>query len=275
MATLPDPINRSIANFFSWVEDHLGVVMQLRNGQPEADRGKIILFQKSLLLSLIDTISIVPFPLSATNQNRQRFVKFIKDFGQWDDAEKVSLPHIYAFARKIPDPNLSDLREFAKTRLGGWLEGDRVFISTDPQLNEVARFFRSDWNQLIDKNHPLARITAETFSHAHLLWNLRNSLVHESDGLGYGMELPDETTGQPYYHVMGHSPSGEMELIDQDTLIRINSGVVTWELVYPLRFIERLARNGTGRLREYCESHRIRPHDSFKFGSYWIQALNE
>ncbi len=64
--------------------------------------------------------------------------------------------------------------------------------------------------------------------------------------------------GDPYYHVLENVESGE----------------VTWELVYPIAFYESICNEVISGLRAYYVKDRIDPYSCFAFGTYWIDELN-
>jgi len=55
----------------------------------------------------------------------------------------------------------------------------------------------------------------------------------------------------------------------------MEDGKDTWQLVYPLGFFENICETCIINLKEYLILNNIDPYNSFKFGSYWKEELNQ
>lgn len=89
----------SINEFCSYFERQLRVISNL-----DVDWGKlpgsvledyqVRFYRKSLLVSGLDTLAGVRFPKKNYPElgNRERFIRFVKEFGNWPDGQLVSIP---------------------------------------------------------------------------------------------------------------------------------------------------------------------------------------
>ncbi len=206
------------------------------------------LFQKILYLGVIDALSkSVTIPKTG---NRERITSFLRHFTLWSDQDRISLPHLIRLLSKVPDPQFSDLREYAFECYETWSEGEVIHLDRDLTFKEV----KALWPKSVPK--PLEDIQLEYLQHSNLFYRHRSSIVHEMREPGYGMEFKEDDS--PFYHSMG-------------TLENDSS---TWELVYPTAFFHQLCKDGIEKLQDYYKRDRINPYDHYRFGSYWIEGLN-
>lgn len=206
------------------------------------------LFKKLLYVGLLDALSkTTTYPKQG---NRERFVAFINNFSGWQHCHKISLPHLIRLLQKVHSPEFSPIREYAFDALSKWCASSLPSLNDDLDFSEV----KKRWPANIPK--PLEDIQLDSLKHCHLFYNYRNSLIHELREPGYGFEMKDDD--EPYYH--------QHHDIDTDT--------TSWELVYPLKFYERLCSNVITELREYYTKDRIDPYRCYSFGSYFIEQLN-
>lgn len=234
--------NEDIEGFVGFFSRQLQVIKSAQF----AEKGD--LYKKTLLVSIIDALSGTVYPRKG---NRDRFVSFIRYFGQWKDCEKVSLPHLVRLLEKVPDTDFFELREFALSRLGEWPEGEVICLDRDPDYFEVQKL----WPKERECTKPLGNLQLDSLRHVRLLYSYRNNLVHEMRKPGYGMEFPDDD--EPFY---GSRLSEESKS--------------TWELAYPLRFFLSLCVRALIGLKTYYSENGINPYDCFVFGTYWIEDLN-
>jgi len=208
------------------------------------------LFKKVLYIGIIDAISKTVFPRKG---NRIRFVLFIEIFSGWKNCDRISLPHLVRLLEFTPEPEYSKLREFAFSAYEQWLSGDIIGLETDPKYKEIIKY----WPKGKDNTEPIEGVKLESLKHANLLYTYRNSLIHELRNLGYGQE--ELSLGkEPSYHSM-----------------TMEDGKDTWQLVYPLGFFENICETCVKNLKKYLIKNNINPYNSFKFGSYWKEELNQ
>ncbi|MBN1842370.1 MAG: hypothetical protein JW883_08855, partial [Deltaproteobacteria bacterium] len=135
-------------------------------------------------------------------------------------------------------------------RLNQWPSMEIIFLDRDGVLQEI----KDRWPSA--SPNPLENITLEYLQHINLFYSYRNSLVHDLKEPGYGMEF--ENDEEPFYQYT-RQVEGESS---------------TWELVYPVRFYEKICDSAIKNLREYYLNKRIDPYSCYTFGTYWIEGLN-
>ena len=152
-----------------------------------------------------------------------------------------------------PEPEYSKLRKFAFSAYGQWPPGKVIGLDTEPKYGEVKKY----WPKGQANNECIKGVKLEALKHVHLFYTYRNSLIHELRNLGYGIEeLSLEK--EPSYHSM-----------------TMEDGKDTWQLVYPLGFFENICEPCLKNLKEYLIINAINPYNSFNFGSYWKEELNQ
>ena len=208
------------------------------------------LFKKILYIGIIDALSKTIFPRKG---NRERFVSFLENFSDWKHCSRISLPHLVRLLEFTPEPEYSKLREFAFSAYEQWLSGDIIGLEKEPKYEEVMRY----WPRGKDNIEPIKGVKLESLKHVHLLYTYRNSLIHELRNLGHGIE--ELSLGkEPSYHHLTDEKNEE-----------------TWQLVCPLGFFENICENCVKNLEKYLTENNINPYNSFNFGSYWIEELNQ
>ncbi len=259
-----DPILESIETYFGAINEMFETAKKLEAGIHTN------LYRMSILISIIDAMAKVSH-VSVIN-NRERFLKFIEDFCDWPDRNKISISHLYKFLTLTPSNLFSDLRGEVERLYFSWPENAIISIFQEPELDSLDSLSQNDWATFGSLNHQLSRTVLPDFRHVEIFYRLRNSVIHEMRTPGYGIELRDEGD-EPYYHLMDQTLN--VSLRGKDFIENLKKGTTTWELVYPFNFIKRLSENGAINLKYHCQSNRIPPHDSYTFGSYWIAPLND
>ena len=153
-----------------------------------------------------------------------------------------------------PSPEFENLRKFAHQEIAKWNEDETILLDQDPDYQIIFNLWPKDMRQ-----QPIDSLKLENLTHLHLLWQLRNSVVHEMRILGYGMDVFFDDS--PGYHIMKDIDNKDAHQ--------------TWELVYPVNFFKKLIRAGIKNLRDYCKNNNLNPMDRFEFGSFWLEKLNE
>lgn len=239
-------VNEEIELYFKFIESFKDSIVKLNsdNYLPHLKRLACV--------GLLDTLAkCVANPRFS---NYKRFTSFIKHFCEWDDNSKISLPHLVRFLKLVPSPEFEPLRKFAISKIEKWRHGETQYLDSDPSYKEVFAL----WPKDKEHKEPIEKISLQSLTHLTLLWKLRNSIVHELQLPGYGIDAL--VTTKPGYHSMtDHRGSNPIE---------------TWELVYPVPFVINLIENGIKNLKIYCQENKLNPNDSYKFGSYWIEELN-
>lgn len=195
------------------------------------------LYRKILLVVIIDTLGRARHP--SAKGNKQRFLQAIRPL--WPESERVSLPQLSYLLGQNRNLRDAALSLDVERRLGTWQDGRIYELDDEPSLSELDRFAtRADERGLI-----------RSCRHAELFYTYRNHLVHEFREPGYPMEvIPEKTV--PYYMGMVHEQGDE-----------------TWELVYPIRFFEKLVEHVLADLRHHLEANDLDPYTLYQFGTMW------
>jgi len=160
-------------------------------------------FRKVLYLVMIDGLSSIRYS-HRTLSPSERFVKFIRNYAEWDEGDRVSLSQAKLYVEAYGG-SVALLNEVNR-RLNAWQYGRIHDLNNDPLPRELSA-----------TQHLL-----RACQHYWLLWALRNSLIH---GFRHPAFAQDNLAGigdGAFYH-------GE-----------IGSG---WRLAYPHGFIHRLTAN--------------------------------
>lgn len=237
-------IQKQIERFISYFQNKYEIVKETKFKANDE------LFKKILYIGIIDALSKTVFPRRG---NRERFVLFLEIFSDWKNCDRISLPHLVRLLEFTPEPEYSKLREFVFLAYGQWHSGQVISLENDPEFKEIIQY----WPKGQANNECIKGVKLETLKHVHLFYAYRNSLIHELRNLGYGLEelsLEEE----PSYHSM-----------------TMEDGKDTWQLVYPLGFFENICETCLKNLEKYLTSNNINPYNSFNFGSYWKEELNQ
>lgn len=192
------------------------------------------LYQKTLLVAMLDALAQAPFPEEG---NKKSYVGFIDKFADWPEKNRISLPQL---ALLLKATTCSKLKDDVNSRLQ---ERKGISLSNDPESHEILNLASNEEKGLINK----AR-------HSTLFYYYRNHLVHQFRQPGYGME--DDGDKLPYYR---HTSSSE-------------NNNETWELVYPVKFFERIIESSINELKLYLKKEKRDPYLSYPFGSLWVTS---
>ena len=212
------------------------------------------IFKKNILVSILDALSRTTS--NSTASNRERFTSIVKNFGEWQDHTRVSVPHLGHFLRFLRDPNFGSVRDRVHCTISKNLDGRLVYLSEDPEFVEIQKLWPAPAEQKL-----VSGLSLSSFTHINLLYEYRNSLIHELREPGYGMEFPEDRE-EPYYHLMS--------TLDSDDTLKGES----LELVYPVNFYFRLVECVLMNLEPYLRENRINPYSCYPFGSAWMGELN-
>ncbi len=236
-----DLLGSDIERFFEYFA-------KLRKDLDDIDVPHGLLFKCLSCFSMLDTLSRC---VGDTKENRKRFLNLIKNFCDWKDGERISVPHLVRYLQIHPSQEFEDLRVFGNQKIDAWKPGNILTIVDDIEVDEV----RKRWPRGYDKSE------IEDLQHWNLLWQMRNSLVHEIRFRGRGHQ--GLATGDaPVYH-------------SQTALEPTDDPTETWELVYPFAFLAKLLNTALTNLRAYCERNTLNPYNYYRFGTYWLDELND
>lgn len=237
-------IQKQIERFISYFQNKYEVIKETKF------KANNELFKKIIYIGIVDALSKTVFPRKG---NRERFVSFIENFSDWKHCSKISLSHLVKLLEFTPEPEYSKIRKFAFSAYGQWPPGEIISLKKDPEFEEVKKY----WPKGKENIEPIEGVKISSLKHIHLFYTYRNSIVHELRNLGHGLEeLSLEK--EPSYHAM-----------------TMEDGKNTWQLVYPLGFFENICETCLKNLKKYLISNNINPYNSFNFGSYWKEELNQ
>lgn len=199
------------------------------------------IFRKILYLVEIDTLSRAAFPNQKGHKNR--VIKFLDECSNWSARDRVSAIQLQHILEKNGKSS-GALFGLIKNRVDSWTCGSIIYPSQDLSFGEVQSLARSDVSKIVDE----AR-------YDRLLYKYRNTLIHEFREPGTGMDLGTDSAS-PYYLGIYHQNTGES----------------SWELVFPVQFLERLCKDGIKGLRKHLLTNKLNPYDSYKFGTQWHRS---
>lgn len=213
------------------------------------------LLKKNILVSVLDALSRTTS--NYADGNRERFTGIVANFGDWPNHTRVSAPHVSYFLRNLRSPAYEGARAFIAEIIRRNSHGGFVTLSSDPEFEELKKLWPVPADQKL-----VNQLSLSSFTHLNLLYQYRNSLVHELREPGRGMEF-HEKHDEPFYH--------GMTTVETDG----SSGEETLELVYPLNFYFSLTENVINNVERYLRKNAIDPYTCYRFGSSWVGELNQ
>ena len=203
-------------------------------------------YKKVLYVTTIDTLAGFRFHKSAYphlfRQNRERFTRFVKEYGSWTEGDFVSLPflkdqlgELKLLNRPLAQHINKKLAPFS-TQSPCFADGGVLVSAMDELASDL----------LVHATTEKEEEAINDYQHLSLLYRYRNSLVHESRTPGGAAEF-DVTN--PYYHGYIGSP--------------------TWHLAYPIGLFEGLLKRSLARFRAYLVDNSIDPYLLVEDKSRW------
>ncbi|MDZ5712794.1 hypothetical protein [Jeotgalibacillus haloalkalitolerans] len=204
--------------------------------------------QKTLLFSLLETISNGVY--GDRYRNADRFKKFILEFCEWEEAERVSLQQLFlVFKEGKPSQEFRDLKIHVLNGLQDYPPASPVPFSCDSTLEEI--------KALMPNNETTINgVDIHNLTHVNLLWKYRNALVHEARSKG-AMELFDGTDYPHYVHFTKMGKNGEWEV---------------WKISYPIKFFNSLIDKALVNVRETFIDMEHDPRSNYDFGELWVKS---
>jgi hypothetical protein len=233
-------INSQIDNFCSYFKRQASVIKGLRSVPRDADGVgsddyQIRFYQKILLVTALDTFAGIRFPKenypSLHKKNRERFIRFISEYSDWQNGSRVSLPFLFDDLDKHASNN-SRLLSFIKSNIDRFDPKDGILLTPDQidMLPQQLLEFAST-----EKEEELIWY----YQHYALLYRYRNFLVHESREPGYAIDGIRDTESEAYYHGYINKPK--------------------WHLAYPTELFNRIFINCLNNLKVYLSENQIDP----------------
>lgn len=238
----------NIDSFENYLKDKLSSIEQLSSDDAR-------LFKKVLFVSFIDSLAACVYP---GRGNKDRFLSIVDRFSDWTHRNDYCLLHLAKFTSVTSDPILEKVRNFSQKEVNSWIfkqnRSGVVELSNTPKASEVEKF----WTNPTKESGLQYKL--QDFKHSHLLYKLRNSLVHQfqANGTELGFFIPDS----PYYQVVNSYDSNE------------NLVPSSIELVYPTNFLSTISSSILKNVSTYFRTGNINPFPHYHAGDYWLEGLN-
>ncbi len=248
--------------FLSWADDELQNLDRLQVANNEASL--LTRYKKTILFGILETLAKA-FDTSPSSWTR--FENLVEAQGVWEDATRISVVHLaraldlHLSQSESQSKGFDDLRTYLKEDFAWAFEtalcsAEESTIKNDPDYGSI----ESRWPGCTRSNKLKANkklLALSEFKHSNLLYTYRSCMVHEAREQTCSMN-EKENDCDPVYLVVSNPFNKEDE----------------FHLVYPVVFLEQLARSCIDMLRENESFQQRNLHSNFKFGPYIIQELN-
>ncbi|GMR16574.1 MAG: hypothetical protein BMS9Abin31_0922 [Gammaproteobacteria bacterium] len=236
MTTLYD-----IARFCDAFEEQVSAINHLKlESVPEKNIAHIQLYKKSLVMSAIDTLAGFRFTKEnykeLNKQNKKRFVRFIAEFGEWENGPFISVPYLFEqlAKRDLKECELYGALCDKLIRYEGNDEGTILHIEDiDVMAVELFELAKTEYEeQLILKSQ-----------HYSLFYEYRNCKANTLSESGGVMEAFQYA--QPNYYSYKKSEHHDL---------------TQWQLSYPLAHFNGLFSRSLRNMRQYFIKTNINPY---------------
>lgn len=253
---MPETISQSIDRFEENFQEYLREIGLI------SGPGVTLHFRQILYLSVLDSLSKIALPKE--RRNNLRVTTFLKQYSEWKDCDRISLPHLVRLLEITADHILEPLRIFASTHISNWVPGSVISLNRSPSIEEIHRISPDNFKGFQIGNGKCFELKHLTY--VCLFYNHRNSLIHEFKGLGLLSNMPEVamSRNEPYYTYLPNN-------ISKDGIIEGGS----WELIYPIEFYERITIKCLANLCAYLLQNEIDPYLIRTSHTYWIDELNQ
>lgn len=240
-------IAKSIDQFCSYFEREaaaIGRVIVTDGPDMETGAGNPSRYRKTLYVTAIDTLAGLRFHKSAypslARRNRERFIRFLEEYGSWPEGDLVSLPF------------LKDELESSKLLerpLGKHVVAKMSQFSTeDGGTLPISKMDESVASLLALATAEKEEEAVTEYRHLALFYRYRNSLVHESRQPGKAMEGIFSADEPSYHGYIGDS---------------------RWYLTYPAAHFEGLLKRSIAGFRAYLVTNQIDPYSLVEDKARW------
>lgn len=189
------------------------------------------LYKKLPYVCILDTLATCRYP---KKDNKTKFIKFVRNFSNWADGEKISLIHLYTNLEYVltnSEKKKSKLYSDTFKKISS-LDNQKIYRSEiDLEFNIIRRNARPNEINCI-----------EYARHYALLYECRNSLVHGLKEPGHPIEI-ENYGDSPYYDTQQSE---------------------YWELIYPTSFFHFLCENCLLGLKKYLQEHNKNPYAPYE-----------
>lgn len=233
------------------IDKYMEIVNEFRNSIISIQSEKYTdIHKKTLLFSLLDMMSKAV--LNQMRSNRDRFVNFVLQFGNWKHANYVSLPQLKMVIEGENTKNLDKMKDIIAEKLQNWPSDKPVLLDIDSNYKDLEKYWPRGYRVM-------GKIGLRHLRHCDLLWTLRNSFIHEMREPGqdyqlYNLTVPHYT---PRYRMMKDGKNGRMKYIK------------VWELIYPLEFLIEIVDDSIESIKNYMIKNNINPFINYRFDTLW------
>lgn len=222
----------------------IGRIITAEDPDLETGAGNYFRYRMTLYVTAIDTLAGLRFHKSAYPQlarhNRERFIRFLKEYGSWPEGDLVSLPFLKDELESLKLLN----RPLARHIIGKMSK----FSTEDDGPLQVS---------MVDE--PLSALLALTTTakeedaanecqHLSIFYRYRNALIHESREPGNGMGELFSSKEPSYGWYIGDS---------------------RWYLSYPLAVFEKILERSIAGFRAYLVTNQIDPYSLVEEKACW------
>lgn len=232
------------------IESYLKAMQEIQESINELKGERFLENHKqTLFFSLIESISKGIFG-DKYIMNYTKFEKFIIEFCEWEDANRISLQQLALLLEKTEDHEYLNLKKYVFSHLMKYPESTPVPFNYDPTVEVI--------KQLMPKGETaIYGVDIYSFIHVNLLWKYRNSLVHEARSLG-SIGLFDFVEYPHYVHYTKLMPEGERDW-------------EVWKISYPTKFFNNLVETALVNVKEKLIEKEQDPRGNYDFEELWIK----
>jgi len=214
---------------------------------------------------LMDAVADVIY--GSVFSNKERFIRLMTEYCNWDFASHVSIPHLHQLLRLYPFPEFSFVRCEVQNILNTTnSEGTFADLSCDVPVGKVGSWFNHKGSRSLDL---LAKtgLRLEDLTHAALLYRFRNRLVHSMRGFGYVPE-PGNQDKEPYYCVFSQYQTESDDSNAEELIGRI------YQLIYPAPFIAKLTSDCINKLPQHMKDFEMSYQRPKMYDIFFYEQLN-
>ncbi|MBM7605573.1 hypothetical protein JOC75_003596 [Metabacillus crassostreae] len=235
------------------IEMYLNSVIEIKNSIDEITGGRFIANHKrTLLFSVIDLLARGVYGEKFIRDRTTMFKRFISNFCEWEYGERISVQQLSHLLSKTNEKAFTRLKNFVKVELDKFPSSEPVPLIYDATHKQLIKLMPKNQTSILG-------VELTSLNHISLLWELRNTLVHEARSKG-ALQLFDYEYEPHYIHysTIGVSDSGN--LVDESE---------EWRLYHPVEFLQTLIDLSIPKVRDYLRINLIDPYENHNFDPLW------
>ncbi|MDD2383798.1 MAG: hypothetical protein PHN18_06365 [Sulfurospirillaceae bacterium] len=208
------------------------------------------LFQKILYITFLDSLAASFYP--ECKKNKQRFIQLIDKFSDWGDKDRICTTYLVKKLDLNSDIGNQEVREMLKDKVKKWERYGLHYIeiAEDLPFDSIIKHF--------DNKNTDFRL--ENFKHSHLLYSLRNVLVHRHQSK---KELGVRHPELPFYE--------RYSIINEIKKLEFKE----FELIHPNIFLKNLCKKVLDNFLIDCQEKKLNPFSKYYAGDYLLDVLNK